>query len=467
MAGSQTTDGAYRRRWGLYFILAVTLALVIVSEVSYQRARAGIQDSERITQQHNALKSLRLWVLQAETSQRGFLLTRQPDYRTAYALAVAETRRYMEATRELYQGANGPTPELTEIVELTQRKLSELDAVVQLAEGGSLDAAVALMAAGLGKEFMRALEAELERLSQAEQRNIVQEQGALSETLNQSRFGIAMLTVLILLSLGLYVQQGRRVAEERALQRQALQRQNDRLEEEVVIRTREITEIARHLQRAREDERQNLARELHDELGALLTVAKLDLARIRRRKPDMSPEFGERIEHLAQTLDEGIALKRRIIEDLRPSTLSHLGLPTALEVLCREFAQRSGIEVKVDVQEVALSDELELTCYRLVQESLTNVVKYAKARTVRVSLNAKGQNACLVIADDGVGFDPQVVRPAAHGLAGMRFRVSSVEGTLRIVSSPGAGTRIEATVPLEPESEDKKPDAPVAHPVQT
>ena len=126
----------------------------------------------------------------------------------------------------------------------------------------------------------------------------------------------------------------------------ALRFERDRLEVEVERRTRDITQIANHLQTAREDERSSLARELHDELGGLLTAAKLDVARMRSRLAAAPPEVLERMMHLVKTLDEGIALKRRIIEDLRPSSLSNLGLKAALEILCTEFAERSELEVE-------------------------------------------------------------------------------------------------------------------------
>jgi hypothetical protein len=92
----------------------------------------------------------------------------------------------------------------------------------------------------------------------------------------------------------------------------------------------------------REEERGHLARELHDELGALLTAAKLDVARLKSRLGDQPPEVGQRLQHLTETLNSGIALKRRIIEDLRPSSLSNLGLTASLEILAREFSERSG-----------------------------------------------------------------------------------------------------------------------------
>lgn len=150
-----------------------------------------------------------------------------------------------------------------------------------------------------------------------------------------------------------------------------------------------------------------------------------------------------------KTLDAGIALKRRIIEDLRPSSLSNLGLTPALQILCAEFAKRSEIAVATDLDDVPLTEDAALSVYRLVQEALTNVAKYAKARHVAVALHAVDGNAVVSVADDGVGFDPAAPRHAGgHGLAGMRFRVQSGGGAMTLHSAPGHGTRIEATMPL-------------------
>ncbi|MBZ8143960.1 histidine kinase, partial [Rubrivivax gelatinosus] len=203
------------------------------------------------------------------------------------------------------------------------------------------------------------------------------------QTLRLQRIGVNAMTALSLL---------------------ALQAERDHLETEVARRTRDLTELARYLQSAREDERSRLARELHDELGALLTAAKLDSARLKRSLGVMSPESEARLKHLNDTINDGIGLKRRIIEDLRPSSLSNLGLVAALEIQAREFSQRSEIPVRCDVDPVAMSDSAQITVYRLVQESLTNIAKYAGAHEVKVSLRRDGERALITVEDDGRGF---------------------------------------------------------------
>ena len=186
-----------------------------------------------------------------------------------------------------------------------------------------------------------------------------------------------------------------------------------------------------------------------DELGALLTAAKLDAARLKSRLAT-SPEATERLQHLTELLNSGIALKRRIIEDLRPSSLANLGLVASLEILGREFAERSGIQVEMALEPVNLSEGNQLTVYRMVQESLTNIGKYAKATEATIVLQNFGSHVQVEVADNGQGFDMHKVKPATHGLSGMRHRVETARGKLSITSAPGRGTTLRAVLPVAP-----------------
>ena len=196
--------------------------------------------------------------------------------------------------------------------------------------------------------------------------------------------------------------------------------------------------------------RSHLARELHDELGALLTSSKLDVARLKSRLGVLTPAVAERIQHLTVGLNSGIALKRRIIEDLRPSSLSNLGLVAALEILVREWGERSEIKVDSDFQPVQLLPSAELTVYRLVQEALTNISKYAQASEVQVRLSADEGRVLVTVRDNGIGFDVDAPQLSAHGLLGMRYRLETDGGTLLLKSSAGGGTVIEAHLPESP-----------------
>jgi len=253
-----------------------------------------------------------------------------------------------------------------------------------------------------------------------------------------------------LLALFMYLRQTATLERHTDEEARRIESERDRLEAEVTARTRQLKELAQHLQTIREDERSRLARELHDELGALLTAAKLDAARLKSRLgKTTTPEILERLAHLNETLNGGIALKRRIIEDLRPSSLSNLGLVAALEILIREFGQRSEVAAKHELEHVDLSQAAQLTVYRLVQEALTNVAKYAKATEVKVTLaGIDAEHVRVAVQDDGVGFDSTTHRAATHGLIGMRYRVEAEGGSMRLESTPGKGTLIEAILPV-------------------
>ena len=164
------------------------------------------------------------------------------------------------------------------------------------------------------------------------------------------------------------------------------------------------------------------------------------------------------MQSLESGLNSGIALKRRIIEDLSPSTLANLGLVAALEILLREWRERSGVEVHSALEPVRLTASAELTLFRLVQEALTNIGKYAAANRVEVELTARNQRVLVRVRDDGAGFDTGRQPISAHGLLGMKYRLESEGGELVVDSSLGSGTTLSAILP-EP-AEPEPPQAP-------
>lgn len=269
------------------------------------------------------------------------------------------------------------------------------------------------------------------------------------DALLSSRLAVMAMALAGTVSLLLVLRHGGQVDGLQRRHRLALQAERARLERVAAERTRDLTELARHLQTVREDERQRLARDLHDELGSLLAAAQLTAARLAHRLgDDAAPEVRARLRELSTALHDGIRLKRRIIEDLHPSTLDHLGLSAALEIQAREFAERAELPVHTEIESVQLTASAQMTAYRLVQEALTNIAKYAQASSVKVSLERDGETAArLCVADDGCGFDPRAAQASAHGLKGMRYRVEAEGGSLHIVSAPGRGTRIAARLP--------------------
>jgi signal transduction histidine kinase len=423
------------------------LAMFLISESSYQQATTTFDELGTQGLARTNIQILWRSLTDAETGQRGYLLTGRQEYLKPYTEAqgvVNETLSWLDN----YYARDPVSGELMKHMEAVSRsKLSELGESIKLYDAGRAVAWQGLMLSNIGQEQMDTVRSLSEKLIDLETAKVAVARKSLTQTLMLNRIGVTAMTALSLLALFMYLRQTTALVRQREQQRQLVEVERDQFEREVLLRTKQLTELARHLQSVREDERHHLARELHDELGALLTAAKLDVARLKSRLGVVTPEVAERLQHLSDGLNSGIALKRRIIEDLRPSSLSNLGLVAALDILVREWGQRSEIKVDSDFQPVCLRPAGELTVYRLVQEALTNVTKYARATQVQVRLSAEDGQVRVSVRDNGVGFDLDSPRTSAHGLLGMRYRLETEGGRLVMQSSPGAGTLIRADLP--------------------
>jgi signal transduction histidine kinase len=214
--------------------------------------------------------------------------------------------------------------------------------------------------------------------------------------------------------------------------------------------------LSHHLQVVRDEEAQRIARELHDELGQVLTGLKMELAGLRRlhagqpREADHAAALGQ----MQARLDEAIDSVRRISAELRPPVLDRLGLAAALDWLISEWESKSRLALVLNVtglDEGPVDERISIAIFRVVQEALTNVVRHAQATEVHVDLAASSTGILLTIEDDGRGFEPlSVSSPLAVGIHGMRERVQLLGGTFRIVSGARRGTRVEVAVPRQP-----------------
>lgn len=435
-----------RRWWGTAFVVLSLLVLVAINEVAFHRSISALDNVGARQQARAQLNRLLQRLLDAETAQRGYLLSGRADYLAPWRSAPGEVRAALLWLEGWYRESEA-APLLQQVSRDASAKLGEIETTLAMYDAGNHDGWRELLLTDIGREKMEGIRRGVERLIGLEGEQIVRERAGVSNSLWMGRVGIDLILLLSGAGLWAYSRQGVRLERERVAHAELLAAERDKLEAQVVKRTHELTQLARYLQNAREDERSLLARELHDELGALLTAAKLDAARLKRNFEQMSPEAAQRFTHLVSSIDQVIALKRRIIEDLRPSSLTHLGLVAALEIHAREFAKRAEVQVKTELRPVKLSESAQMTVYRLVQECFTNIAKYSGAKTVTLQLDSREQQARVFVGDDGKGFDPAAMRSGAHGLTGMRYRVESEGGHLVIDSAPGKGTRIEAWLP--------------------
>jgi len=213
---------------------------------------------------------------------------------------------------------------------------------------------------------------------------------------------------------------------------------------------REFRRLHARVISAQETERNRLARDLHDGVGQILSGVKFRLQALPGQMKLSGPAETKLVK-VGSFLDHAIAEIRRVSQNLMPAELVDLGLEPALQTLCREFKERSGIHVTLRTVPAQTAPDLGLAFFRIAQEALNNIGKHSKATMVAVSLLRKGKDIVLSVSDNGIGFTPGL-RPASKGrgigLGNMRQRVESVGGSIEVHSTPGAGTSLSAHAPL-------------------
>ena len=302
----------------LSLAILAALTLIGINEVGYTRSSSALESIHRSQQTRSTLNQLLRNMLNAETGQRGFLLTGDAKYLEPYQSAVTQIDENLKQLSSAYQGNTALLRQLTELAQNVARKLSEMDLSVRMRQQNNEDTWKFIITTDVGREQMDAIRAQSQSLIAQSNGEIEAGQRQIVQSLQLGRIGIALVALGGLLAFYLYLRQTIALQQAGARQQQALEQERLHLEDLVHERTASLAELATHLQKVREDERSHLARELHDELGALLTAAKLDVARLKSKVGAGSPDIFERIQHLTDTLNSGIALKRRIVEDLHP-----------------------------------------------------------------------------------------------------------------------------------------------------
>ena len=224
-------------------------------------------------------------------------------------------------------------------------------------------------------------------------------------------------------------------------------------EESLVLQREQLRALAERLQWVREDDRKKVARDLHDQIGQILTAIKMDMTWIIRHLSQSEVEVLARVKESILLIDDGVKAVRTICSGLRPGVLDDLGLAAAIEWQASDFASRNGVSCQVSVPPVDLhlDGDRATATFRIFQECLTNVIRHAQAKSVRVDLVQEDENILLVVEDDGIGFCESGLSNTlgSLGLLGMKERAQFCGGDVHISSSPGNGTTVTVRVPVD------------------
>ena len=439
----------------VFLVLMMTAVIsVVIFGVSEMTAGRIQQTRVAAASVRNALTQLglvRAGIAQAESSQRGYLLL--GDERTLKPLdaAVTTTQNAISELAALACDQLEWRARTDSLRELLGRQLDEIKLTVNMAAHGEAERALTQLRNGKGAQTMEAIRQRLDELEPMLAAEVGRREHLLDDIWTQQRIAVGVVVLINLGFLAVLANLMMRQFTLREEHRAELQQQTDRLERAVAERTAELSSLSSYLQTSMEREKARLARDLHDELGGILTSAKIDIAWLEGHSKVADPEVVPKLKRLAGVLDEAVDLKRRVVENLRPSLLDHLGLGAALTWHVQETCKKAGLECRIrslpDTEVVP--PEMAIAIYRLVQEGLTNTIKYAQARSVEVSLDRAAGGYRLVFADDGIGISGFKLDSLSHGLAGMRQRALALEGTFEVRTAPGQGTRIQAFFPLQ------------------
>jgi len=388
-----------------------------------------------------------LWVLlvDAEASALSFLLMRSDVYLEPYRNTAARLEPLMASMNFDIPPGSDDHADFQALKRLVDAKFHYLG---EMLSHGKVPVALSQDHGELGKQLMDEIRVRLAVLkARREKAHQDLENMYLARADNIQYMGYVLGIASLLLIISLFLVQQRQVALRARIQ-ELLKTENSRLEAKVAARTRELSNLASNLTNAQEEERQHIARELHDEMGSALTAAKMDASWLRRSLGTrVDDSIQERLLRLIENIGGTISLTRRLVDDLQPPLLKGLGLTEALRSLGQQFEIDMPVEMSFPEHELNLSAEQSLALFRVAQESLTNVRKYAKASQVKLSLQEEGGVVLLSIRDNGVGFDTQDIELHGHGIAGIKHRTQMFHGSLTLSSSPGKGTHIEVRIP--------------------
>lgn len=423
---------------------AFTVVFVVVSETNHARILDSWKALREARDQADLVEEMRTLLLNAETAQRGYLLTRTDTYLEPFTEAKREFLTLQKRVILAFVTRPDRQKQVDHLSEVILAKMVELEATVNLAKTGKRDEALAIVAQNTGEKAMAAARLEFSLILVEMTNDAAELRGKMFRDLKISRFAMAAIALLNLTLLGSAIYVFSNDVRRRKTE-------NSRLMAVVADRTEELNELSSHLQVSGERERAALARDLHDELGGILTSAKMDLNWLAERV-HVIPGGPDRLKEYSKLLDEAVGVKRRVIENLRPSLLDNLGLPAALEWYVGETCKKAGLNCTLNLAEDVglISPDAAIALFRIIQEGTTNVLRHAKANALTAHLHVDDHNIYLILNDDGAGL-PATFNPTklSHGLSGIRQRAKALGGDAVWESSPGKGTTVTVTIPRE------------------
>jgi signal transduction histidine kinase len=437
-------------------LFAACLSILIITTISsyrdLQNLKQNINQMEQSWYVNDHLKNINLLTGNVEDSLLGFYISDDQAFLKPLQLAKENLNAEFLALGKLIDGNPNQQKHLVELRTLFDKRIEKFEDRVAHFKRSKLKEVVEIVKRREGMQILdevRQLEITMEK---DEVTQLTERRNQLYKEFDRTiLFGAIINGVAVFILIVFYRLIYQRFAKQRAVE-DALKQANENLEATVSKRTAKLSVLTRHLLRVSEVEKAKLARELHDEMGSSLTAIGMDVMIVSERLKDLQPDLANQLSRAKKTLQETVEMKRRIIEDLRPSMLDNLGLVASIRSHCEKVIRVPDLEYVEDIPEEIknINPEWAIALFRIVQEALNNVIKYANATRVKISLKRTLSGLWLQVLDNGIGIQEDAMdKPKSHGLLGMRERVLLLGGKFEIKSgAANCGTAIEVLLPF-------------------
>jgi signal transduction histidine kinase len=431
-------------------IIGFLAALFFLTGAGQERLQEASDRRQKSALREHYIDQLQIGISRSVAAQRGFLVTGDQKFLENYATYVADVEPRLERLQSAYTGSDSDLADMRTLHVLIGKRLADLAMLVAIQKSQGPSAAVALVKTSVGADTGEAITDVLEQLRDRETKEHGAAEDHWSRSLTLSRWITVAGTAFNMLLVGVAARLVYKDMRRRILQTAELRDQKLQLEREAEERNRELVELSTHLQSVAEREKAALARELHDELGGLLVGARMDISWAEQHLAGDHPGLKQRLHRVQQNLSAGVDLKRRIIEELRPTLLDNVGLFAALRWQLKENCSGGGLkgtEVYPD-EEPRFNSEAAIALFRIAQEAFTNILKHSAAKAIDITLDVDEDAIVMQISDDGKGIPAgRLTAIGSHGLASMRHRVRALGGRLDIRSPPSGGTILLVRIP--------------------
>ena len=441
----------------LFAALVIAFCSVMFSDNWIVSFSNQVEVIKKIRDNIAVLHQLKASLFEAESAQRGYIITKRKEYVAPLNSALNQARQNVKLSEALVIDTS---TEKNKMIELTwlkaisasvEAKSVEMLLTIKLIEENKVDEANAVINVDVGQLEMQKFVTETDKLIKQQTADVDAMIKKRQNTINLARASnIISALILIFLVVMVIKQLLNELLVKSKLQQQAIN-ENANYEIKLQQQTKLLRSLALDYQADVERERQKLSRELHDELGSIFTAIKMDLGWCMKKLANIAPDIVAKLTKTTSYINQGIQYQRHIVQVLHPSMISTFGFWPALTALINDAAERNKwrLTLNLPAETMPLNETISLVTYRIVQESLNNANKYAKATAVNVDVMLDEHYIKLEISDNGIGVDMQSLDGLTHGLSGMRHRVLAIGGHFEMLSKPSQGVLIRALIPLD------------------